>query len=218
MTVNICPSLLPTSVQSSHLISMFPGHCQFPYGLSPVHPLQSLCEGNLPLQPCTNICEAQHSFQPPHCWLPDLHQLCNGCYVSKEDMKRLNYLTWLLTETELPACCRPTPRTSRDPGPVWTFGASGRLTHSACLRYHSEDPIVEEPCHAAWNMKRTNSAQRAPWPNERYRRAPVLCLLSLLFSLPFSWIVGVISQGGPGWQLGQVIPLATHPAVAVEEL
>ncbi|KAJ8006427.1 hypothetical protein DPEC_G00107160 [Dallia pectoralis] len=72
-------------------------------------------------------------------------------------------------------------------------------TDWTCLPYHTtEDAIVEEACLAPWNM-RTNGAQRAPWPNERIRRAPVLCLLSLLFS-----------TGGPGRRLGQVIPLATH--------
>ncbi|KAJ8002257.1 hypothetical protein DPEC_G00178020 [Dallia pectoralis] len=63
-------------------------------------------------------------------------------------------------------------------------------TDSTCLQYHTtEDPIVEEACLAPWNMRRTNSAQRAPWPNERNRRALYLCLLSLRSR----WIVGVIS-------------------------
>ncbi|KAJ8002255.1 hypothetical protein DPEC_G00178000 [Dallia pectoralis] len=63
-------------------------------------------------------------------------------------------------------------------------------TDSTCLQYHTtEDPIVEEACLAPWNMRRTNSAQRAPWPNERNRRALVLCLLPLRSR----WIVGVIS-------------------------
>ncbi|KAJ7996487.1 hypothetical protein DPEC_G00237570 [Dallia pectoralis] len=32
----------------------------------------------------------------------------------EEDMEKLNYLTQLLAETDLLACCRPTPRTSRE--------------------------------------------------------------------------------------------------------
>ncbi|KAJ7996489.1 hypothetical protein DPEC_G00237590 [Dallia pectoralis] len=41
-------------------------------------------------------------------------------------------------------------------------------TDSTCLRYHTtEDAIVEEACLAPWNMRRTDSAQRAQWPNER---------------------------------------------------
>ncbi|KAJ8002262.1 hypothetical protein DPEC_G00178070 [Dallia pectoralis] len=60
-------------------------------------------------------------------------------------------------------------------------------TDSTCLQYHTtEDPIVEEACLAPWNIRRTNSAQRAPWPNERNRRALFLCLLPLRSR----WIVG----------------------------
>ncbi|KAJ7996522.1 hypothetical protein DPEC_G00237920 [Dallia pectoralis] len=32
---------------------------------------------------------------------------------------------------------------------------------------HYRGWIVEEACLAPWNMRRTDSAQRAPWPNER---------------------------------------------------
>ncbi|KAJ8006618.1 hypothetical protein DPEC_G00109110 [Dallia pectoralis] len=92
----------------------------------------------------------------------------------------------------------PTPRTSREqamrimclaPAAASTMARSGHSApvagshglDSASRIVTTEDAIAEEACLAPWNM-RTNGAQRAPWPNE-IRRAPGLCLLSLLFSV-----------------------------------